>query len=462
MLIKVSLIFSLMVGAFHFLWAQENKDRIPAPEELAFMIDSIARITETYYISEEIGRQIGTYVQEQYKKGVYENMSLEALSKQMTQDLRHINGDRHLSAFLWKQRTTPKQNILSYKLDKWGEWSNYGYIETKLLKSNVGFLKIEHFTQWRYFNQAKIFASRAISMLEHTDAVIIDVRDNPGGFEDIVAYVVSHFLAQEDMHLQEYYCRHEDRGRSIRTSRELPAKRLPEIPLYVLVNEGTGSAAESLAYILKHLERATIVGDTTVGAGNGSTYYRVKGEFTIQVSTWETFNAVTNKSWETVGVIPDITTSSEAAFDKAYELAKVAAEAHRTQLNDSYKQLLSEMDAACEAHQTEDSDERVISSLSACQAAGLLFEGDINRLGYQYLGDKNKTHLAEAIFKANTLLYKHSPNVYDSYGEALGVNGKFQASIENYQKAVDLAIQQDHPDLALYKNGLEKARKKLE
>jgi hypothetical protein len=44
-------------------------------------------------------------------------------------------------------------------------------------------------------------------------------------------------------------------------------------------------------------------------------------------------------------------------------------------------------------------------------------------------------------FKIQYHSFSESPNVFDSYGEALKINGDLKAALESYQKAVDIAMQ---------------------
>jgi tetratricopeptide (TPR) repeat protein len=64
-------------------------------------------------------------------------------------------------------------------------------------------------------------------------------------------------------------------------------------------------------------------------------------------------------------------------------------------------------------------------------------ERELNLLGYTYLR-ANKIEEAIAIFKLNIQEYPKSWNVYDSYAEALLVNGENEGAIENYKKSLEL------------------------
>jgi tetratricopeptide (TPR) repeat protein len=70
-------------------------------------------------------------------------------------------------------------------------------------------------------------------------------------------------------------------------------------------------------------------------------------------------------------------------------------------------------------------------------------EADLNRLGYTYLG-KNEMQKALMVFNLNTETFPDSWNVYDSYGEALMVNGDTSAAINNYRRSLELNPENDN------------------
>jgi hypothetical protein len=70
--------------------------------------------------------------------------------------------------------------------------------------------------------------------------------------------------------------------------------------------------------------------------------------------------------------------------------------------------------------------------------------------------------VAEAIFRANTLLFPNVANVFDSYAEALVMNGKIDEAALNYQKAVDIAKSTNDSDLKLFEDNLEKVTGRIE
>ena len=107
------------------------------------------------------------------------------------------------------------------------------------------------------------------------------------------------------------------------------------------------------------------------------------------------------------------------------------------------------------------SEEAILQGLTKCRDAKLFEEWNINILGYDYLMEHNKPKIAEAIFRANTILFPNSANVFDSYAESLMENGDLEASLKNYQKAVDVATENKDESLELFVKNLKSIKSKI-
>ena len=81
-------------------------------------------------------------------------------------------------------------------------------------------------------------------------------------------------------------------------------------------------------------------------------------------------------------------------------------------------------------------------------------------MGYEYLMRHNKPEAAELIFYSNTVLFPHSANTYDSYGEALAANRKMDESLKAYRKAVEMARAGQSPNLPMFEENLKKMEEK--
>src|SRR5438128_8485471 len=96
-------------------------------------------------------------------------------------------------------------------------------------------------------------------------ALILDLRNNPGGLLNSTVDVCAQFLPPDTTVVS-------TQGRAASQEREYTtpstAKERPHFPLAVLVNEGSASGAEIVSGALKDLKRAILVGETTFGKGS--------------------------------------------------------------------------------------------------------------------------------------------------------------------------------------------------
>ena len=99
-------------------------------------------------------------------------------------------------------------------------------------------------------------------MQEGRNPIVLDLRDNPGGYLTQAVDISSLF------HQKRHHCahHHEELGRDV--TKTASGDVLTDKPLVVLVNGNTSSSAEVIAASLKDNERATIVGTTTLGKGS--------------------------------------------------------------------------------------------------------------------------------------------------------------------------------------------------
>lgn len=93
------------------------------------------------------------------------------------------------------------------------------------------------------------------------ESIILDLRNNPGGLLSQAVGVGSQFLKEGNILLQK------DAQGNVQEVGVRPGGLATDLPLVVLINEGSASAAEIVAGALQDYERATLVGATTFGTG---------------------------------------------------------------------------------------------------------------------------------------------------------------------------------------------------
>jgi carboxyl-terminal processing protease len=172
------------------------------------------------------------------------------------------------------------------------------YIEYEILPGNIAYLKLIRF----YEGGDQEFRNALEELLsENPTGLIIDLRKNPGGFLHIVVNITSEFLTGGNVLIEEFSDGSRKTYPAI-TSRGIA----PEIPLVVLVDEGSASASEIFAGAIQDYDRGIVIGTTTFGKGLVQlpiTLPDDQGLVSITVARWLTPNEDTIHQ---IGIEPDI------------------------------------------------------------------------------------------------------------------------------------------------------------
>ncbi len=133
--------------------------------------------------------------------------------------------------------------------------------------------------------------------------LIIDMRGNRGGLLDQAQAVAEVFIG--DGTIFSTQGRHPDSRRTYRSS---TARKIADLPVVVLMNGGSASAAEIVAAALQDRGRAVVVGTTSYGKGTVQTVVRLANEGEL-ILTWSRLQAPSGYTWNELGVLPSICTA---------------------------------------------------------------------------------------------------------------------------------------------------------
>ncbi len=169
-------------------------------------------------------------------------------------------------------------------------------LETELLEGDIAYIKLYGFSE----NATQdLIAALEDLLAQDPDGMILDLRNNPGGERDSAVDISSQFIDQGVIMYQEYGDGRRD------TYEAVEGGLATDIPLVVLINEGSASASEIVAGAVQDYERGTLVGKTTFGKGSVQNWIPLaddQGLVRITIARWLTPNGNTIHE---VGVIPD-------------------------------------------------------------------------------------------------------------------------------------------------------------
>lgn len=173
-------------------------------------------------------------------------------------------------------------------------------VDARLLPEGVGYVNLKSFQ-----DRASEEMERALDRLDReaggrVRGIVLDLRNDPGGLLDEAVYLADMFLREGVI----VTTRGRD-GRAQDEARARVAGTRPEVPMVVLVNEYTASAAEILAGALQDHRRAMVVGTRTFGKGSVQTVIDLPDGGALKLTIARYFTP-SGRSIQARGIAPDV------------------------------------------------------------------------------------------------------------------------------------------------------------
>ncbi len=200
-------------------------------------------------------------------------------------------------------------------------------VKLELMDNNIGYLRIDRIIgQETGAKLGRLLHDNIWKKVAHTSAMIFDLRFSTAGEISGVPYIISYFSDSEPLlHVDTIYERPTNSTKEIWTMPSLLGERYGKRKeLIVLISKRTTGAAEAVAYVLKHLKRAIIVGERSAGGSVKVEKLRVGDSgFYMTVPVARSVNPVTGESWEVTGVSPSVNINPKEGIAKAKSLIAV-------------------------------------------------------------------------------------------------------------------------------------------
>ncbi|RYF98347.1 MAG: S41 family peptidase, partial [Caulobacteraceae bacterium] len=188
-------------------------------------------------------------------------------------------------------------------------------VRAKVLEPGYAWLRVSQFQDRTVDDFAKKLED-IYKQEPNLKGLVLDLRNDPGGLLDGAIAISAAFLPKgvevvsTNGQLAEskasYKAAPEDYRRR---GSDDPLKRLPaglkNVPLVVLVNEGSASASEIVAGALQDHQRATIMGAQTFGKGSVQTIRQLGPETALKITTARYFTP-SGRSIQAKGIVPDV------------------------------------------------------------------------------------------------------------------------------------------------------------
>jgi hypothetical protein len=309
-----------------------------AKSEAEAAVGELAQKLEEFFVFPDIGNQYAAMLRANLAAGKYASFpDAAAFTRAVTADLQAVHKDGHLSLRVLQPESTERRMRM--------QDDSSGIVKSGWLASDVAYVAFKGFPG----NDATISDLRKF-IRDHRNAkvLIIDARQHRGGGLAEMNVLFPEIFTKEtallDMDTRAAVVR--ERGgpdldefvRSVDAPdgimREehyvIPAKNqgaLATAKIYLLVSKKTGSAGEHLALALKRTHRATLIGESTYGAGHYGSFRPIGTHFVAFIPFGRTFDPDSNQGWEGAGVQPDVVLPADRALDEALKRAGVKASA---------------------------------------------------------------------------------------------------------------------------------------
>jgi carboxyl-terminal processing protease len=167
----------------------------------------------------------------------------------------------------------------------------------EMLENNIGYVQITTFGDR---TTPELRAALSDLMAQNPDGLIIDLRNNGGGYLQTSVEVASEFIGEGVILYEQYGDGERD------TYRALKDGQATEIPLVVLINEGTASASEIVAGAIQDYGRGKLVGVTSYGKGSVQNWIPLsddQGAVRVTIAKWLTPD---ERTIQDSGLTPDV------------------------------------------------------------------------------------------------------------------------------------------------------------
>jgi Peptidase family S41/N-terminal domain of Peptidase_S41 in eukaryotic IRBP len=290
------------------------------------IIESALNYLNDIYVFPDTAKKMSADVRAREKRGEYDELvDGDSFANKLTSDLRSVSHDKHLSvefdphvrpAKSPDEKTSKADHDARARKDMAAE--NCGFEKLEHLPGNIGYLKFDMFAPPSICGDTAV---AAMGFLANSDAIVFDLRENGGGAPNMVAFLQS-YLFDSRTHLNDLYERKENVTEQFWTSPYVSGKKMPDVPVFVLMSKNTFSGGEEFCYNLKVLKRATLIGETTGGGAHPVGPSAIDDHFTIFVPFARAINPVTKTNWEGVGVEPDVKVAADDALNVALKMAR--------------------------------------------------------------------------------------------------------------------------------------------
>jgi carboxyl-terminal processing protease len=180
-------------------------------------------------------------------------------------------------------------------------------VKSHLLENGYGYLRIAVFQAPTKDDMVKAINQLLQQSKGNLKGLVLDLRNNPGGLLDSAVDVADTFLDPAKLGKNKLivYTKGRVNGANIEANATTGKKLLENVPMVVLVNQGSASASEIVAGALQDHKRAIILGTRSFGKGSVQTVIPIDYDTGIKLTT-ALYYTPNGRSIQATGIVPDV------------------------------------------------------------------------------------------------------------------------------------------------------------
>jgi len=188
--------------------------------------------------------------------------------------------------------------------------------QARILEDGIGYIRLAEFREHTLRELNNVLSSLSKQKMS---SLIIDLRNNPGGLLDVAVKVAGRFIPADKMVA---YTKGRKEGQNFEFFAS-DKNAILDLPMVILINEGSASGSEIVAGVLQDYKRAIIIGNKSFGKGSVQTVIPLGDGSALRLTTSHYFTP-SGKIIHGKGIIPDIVMEAKENNGGKLDQAKTA------------------------------------------------------------------------------------------------------------------------------------------
>jgi carboxyl-terminal processing protease len=234
-----------------------------------------------------------------------DNQDAKGLS--LEKSVRLMRGDPGTKVLLTVRRPSDNNKIIKIPLTR--AEIRVPSVTFDVLPGGVAYLRIKQFQEKTHDELVDAIGKAKGKLGGKILGVVLDMRRNPGGLVNQAVEVADEFLDKGVI-----FSMRGQGGKTLEESRATPGGALTTVPVAVLVDEASASAAELVAGALQDSKRAVVVGVSSFGKGSVQSIFELPGGAGLKLTTARYYTP-SGRSIQAQGIEPDIIVEASRVLD---------------------------------------------------------------------------------------------------------------------------------------------------